>query len=177
MGINEIKLTPELIAGWYPETLVTKIDQIPTSEIVKSRNGQRAKTLVGTFLGKNLRSISVLVESREDEFMPEEQRVFLQKILGACKCSLDDVAIINTYIHPITIENLKLQFHPDIIFLWGSMPAFTGLPKHLPDLTVVTWENTKLLYIAQAEFMSRDSPEAQALKRLLWNALQKIFNL
>jgi hypothetical protein len=176
MGINEIRLTPELIAAWYPETLVT-IDQTPDVEIVKSRNGQNSKTRIETFLGKNLRSISVLVESPKDEFMPEEQRVFLQKILAACKYNLDDVAIINTYLHPVSFEILKQQFHPDIIFLWGCLPTFTKLPEHLPDLTAVTWENTKLLYIAQAEFMSRESPEAQGLKRLLWNALQKIFNL
>jgi hypothetical protein len=177
MGINEIKLTPELIAVWYPETLVTTVDPAPVGEAVDSRDGQISKTLVKDFLGKNLSSIIVLVESPEDEFMPEEQKVFLQKILAACKYSLDDVAIINTYLNPVTIENLKQQFHPDIIIFWGSMPAIAGLPKHLPDMTAVTWENTKLLYIAQADLMSRDNAEAQGLKRLLWNALQKIFNL
>jgi hypothetical protein len=177
MGINEIKLTPELIAVWYPETLVTTVDQAPVGETPDSRDGQYSKTLVKNFLGKNLRSIIVLVDSPEAEFMPEAQKIFLQKILAACKYSLDDVAIINIYSHLVTFENLKQQFHPDTIFFWGSLPAIPGLPGHLQDMTVVTWENTKLLYIAQADLMSRDNPEAQGMKRLLWNALQKIFNL
>jgi hypothetical protein len=177
MGINEIKLTPELITELYPETLVTTIDQTPAGEYFKSRNNQPAKSLVKNFLGKNLRSICILVYSPNDEFMPEEQRLFLQKILAACKYSLDDTAIINTSRYPVTMENLKEQFHPGIIFLWGSLPSFTGLPKQLTDLTAVTWENIILLHIAQAELMSSDIPEAQGPKRLLWNTLQKIFNL
>jgi hypothetical protein len=177
MGINELKLTPELITAWYPDILVTSRNQAPADENVKSRNSQQSQTIVESYLGKNLRSLCVLVESPDDVFMPGEQLVFLQKILAACKYSLDDIALINICRNPVTMDDLKNQFHPDIIFLWGNLPVIAGFPEPMPDLTVTTWGNIKLLYVAQADIMSKDGSEAQALKRILWNVLQKMFSL
>jgi hypothetical protein len=178
MGINDLKLSPELIAALYPETLVAAGNPVPTSGPVKSPETLPAKRPAYTFLGKNRRSLCILVSCSDEEFMPEEQFVFLQKIMAACKYSLDDFAVINTYRQPLDMESLKNQFNPHVIFLWGSPPPdIPGLPKTLADMSVTTWENIIVLPVAQAGLMSRDIPEGLALKRVLWTSLKKIFNL
>jgi hypothetical protein len=178
MGINDLQLSPELIAALYPEILVNAGDPAPVSGPVKPRKPLPAKGHSYSFLGGNRRSLCILVYCPDAEFMPEEQFVFLQKIMAACKYSLDDIAVVNTHRQPMNLENLKSQFSPHVIFLWGSPPPdIPGFPKTLTDMSITTWENMIVLPIAQAVLMSRDNPEGLALKRVLWTSLKKIFNL
>src|SRR6267154_1493697 len=110
MGINDLQLSPELIAALYPETLVIARDPVPVVHPAEPE-----KTGTYSFLGKNQRSIAVLVSAPHHEFMPEEQIGFLKKILEACKCGMDDIAIINIYRGEADMESLKNQFKPRII--------------------------------------------------------------
>ena len=158
MGINHVRLSAELIAVLYPETLVVEESVYP-------------------YLGKNLNSISFLVNYPDDEFIPEDQLAFLQKILIACKLNLEDIALINTNRTHVELQVLKNIFHPRIIFLWGAVPALAGLNQHLPDMSISTWENIRILPVMQAVLMSRDNPAGLELKRKLWISLKKLFNL
>jgi hypothetical protein len=177
MGINDLQLSPELIAALYPETLVTERNPMPVSSPARPGETRPVKTTIYSFLGMNLRSICVLVSYPNDEFIPGDQLVFLQKILEACKCSMDDIALINTHRQPLDMEKLKNQFSPQVIFLWGSLRDIPGLQNPLPDMAVTLWENIIVLPVAQADLMSRNGPEGQELKRILWTSLKKIFNL
>jgi hypothetical protein len=178
MGINDLQLSPELIAALYPEILVASGDPVPASGPGKPGEPLKSKKSDYTFLGGNRRSLCILVLCPDEEFMPEEQFVFLQKIMAACKYSLDDIAIINTHRQPMDVESLKNQFSPHVIFLWGNPPPdIPGFPKTLTDMSVTTWENMIVLPVAQTDLMSGDSPEGPALKRVLWTSLKKIFNL
>jgi hypothetical protein len=161
MGINHIRLSAELIGILYPETLVA--EYVPDTDY--------------PFLGKNLLSICFLVSYPDDEFIPGDQLVFLQKILMACKLSLNDIALINTKRTPVELPVLKTRFHPRIIFLWGTTPAVAGLKSNFPDMTISTWENIRILPVMQAELMSSDNPGGLELKKNLWISLKKLFNL
>jgi hypothetical protein len=161
MGINHIRLSAELIAVLYPETLVTENGPDPDYP----------------FLGKNLLSICFLVSYPEDEFIPDDQLVFLQKILIACKLSLNDIALINTKRTPVELPVLKTRLQPRIIFFWGTSPAVAGSKLNFPDMTISTWENIRILPVMEAELMSRDNPRGLELKKNLWIALKKLFNL
>jgi hypothetical protein len=158
MGINHIRLSAELIAVLYPETLVAEESVYP-------------------YLGKNLNSICFLVSYPDDEFIPEDQFAFLQKILIACKLNLDDIALINTNRMTVELQVLKNIFQPRIIFLWGAVPDLSGFNQHFPDMTISTWENIRILPVMQAVLMSRDNPAGLELKRKLWISLKKLFNL
>ena len=177
MGINDLQLTSELIASLYPEILISGQDPGPDISMAKSPDDKPATTPVYAFLGKNLRSLSILVSCPGVEFIPGEQLIFLEKILAACKYSLDDIALINTYQQPVNIENLKNQLHPDIVFLWGKQTPIPGLPESLEDMSISTWGSIRVLSVTQVELMSGDSAEGLALKRILWSSLKKIFNL
>ncbi len=177
MGINDLRLSPSLIAALYPDSLIN--EKVPDHGKTGDEPGltlSPAQTAY-PYLGKNLQSICFLVCYPNDEFMPEEQLAFLQRILVACKCSLDDVAIINTERHPVDFKLLKILFSPRIIFLWGLKTGITGLPQKLPDMTISNWENISLLPVSQPERMSTDHPDTPGLKKDLWVSLKKLFNL
>ncbi len=161
MGINHIRLSAELIGMLYPETLVAEKD--PDTGY--------------PFLGKNHLSICFLVSYPDDEFIPDDQLVFLQKILTACKLSLNDIALINTKRTPVEFPVLKTMFRPRIIFFWGTVSPITGSTLNFPDMTISTWENIRILPVMQAELMSRDDPRGLELKKNLWISLKKLFNL
>ena len=177
MGINNLQLSSELIAALYPESLVIINGRDPVKKPVDANKDLPVKSAGYPFLGKNLRSICFLVSSPDEEFIPLEQLTFLQKMLTACKCSLDDIAMINTSRSFVDMEILKRQFNPRIIFLWGSLPAIAGMKQKFPDMTISTWENISVFPVLQTDLMSRDLPESLELKRSLWVSLKKLFSL
>lgn len=177
MGINDLQLSPEMIAVLYPEILVTGCDPAPIGNPTGPGENHPLKIARYAYSGKNLRSICVLVSAPDDEFMQEEKLFFLQKILEACKCTLDDIALINTHRQTPDMEKLKHQFEPVVIFLWGVLPEIPGLQNPLQDMAPALWENITILPVAQADLMSTDNAKAQELKRKLWTSLKKIFNL
>lgn len=177
MGINQLQLSAELIAALYPDSLV----RIENSDPVKNPAGAKKLDLPEnrdySFLGKNLRSICFLVFYPDEEFIPGGQLVFLKKILSACKCSMDDIALINTSRTPVQMDAIRRQFNPRIIFFWGAGSAPAGILQKFPDMVISIWENIFILPVIQANQMSSDLPENQELKRNLWASLKKLFSL
>jgi len=109
--------------------------------------------------------------------MPEESLHFLRKMLSACKLSLNDIALINIFRHPISLEALKIQFSPEIIFLWGCMPESFNALKDLQDMHIRIHDHISVIPVFEADKMSGDEQEAIDLKRSLWISLKKIFTL
>jgi hypothetical protein len=177
MGINQIRLSAESIAALYPEALVAEKDTDQPVNNFKTGLTQNKKDPGYSWLGKNLLSICFLVNYPDVDFIPDDQLVFLQKILTACKISLNDIALINTNRAPVEWQVLKTSFQPGIVFFWGDPPVITGLKQNFPDMTISTWENIQILPVMQSELMSRDNPRGLDLKRNLWISLKKLFNL
>ncbi len=156
MGINHIRLSSELIANLYPEGLV--VENQP-------------------FLGGNRRSISFLVHYPDHQFLPEEQLVFLNKILSVCKLDMDDIILLNIARSNLSFEELKIQFHPGVIFFWGIRPSFFRLDSAIPDFDVSVRDGISIIPVLKPEVMCSDNPAGPELKSLLWSCLKKLFNL
>jgi hypothetical protein len=177
MGINHLQLSPEIIAALYPEILVGADEpDTPKKRVNPKMPIEKAET-VYPFLGKNLRSICFLVDYPEHEFMPEEQQAFLHKILTACKCSFEDIALVNTAGFPVLLDTIKSQLQPRIIFLWGAMPSIFSQTPGIRDMTVSHVDEILIVPVLQAEKMGGDSKEGLALKQQLWVLLKKLFTL
>ncbi len=156
MGINHIRLTPELIANLYPETLVAENDP---------------------FLGRNRRSVSFIVHSPDYDFLPEEQLVFINKMLSACKLQMNDIVLVNIARLNLSFEELKVQFQPRIIFLWGIRPAFFNLDSALPDFNITVHDGMSIIPVLSPELMCIEGSAGHELKSRLWICLKKLFNL
>jgi hypothetical protein len=162
MGINQLTLSPELISMLYPESMVVEKDGVAPAYPI---------------LGKNGKSICFLVSHPDHDFNSTEQYAFISKILAACKCSMDDIALINTARHPVTLHGLKNQLHPKIIFLWGSRPATIGEISDFQDLTISEFSGISVIPVFSADLMMGDNPAGLARKQQLWVLLKKLFNL
>jgi hypothetical protein len=156
MGIDNLQLSPALIAALYPETLVVGND---------------------IFLGKNLRSVGFLVHQPELDFLPEEQLIFLRKMLSACKYSLDDIALVNTARINLSFDDLKTLLQPRIIFLWGIPPASIGLSAELQNFNISLVDGISVVPVPSPGLMSSDDPAGHELKQRLWACLKKLFTL
>ena len=157
MGINHIRLTSELIANLYPEGLVAENNP---------------------FLGIKppIRSVFLFIALIID-FLPEEQLVFLNKMLSACKLNMDDIVLLNLTKLDLSFEKLKVQFHPRIIFLWGIRPVFFSLDSSLPDFSVSVRDGISIVPVLSPELMCSEDPAGRELKSRLWICLKKLFNL
>jgi hypothetical protein len=178
MGINNLSLTPEIIAALYPESLSVENGPDSGKRPVKPSIPDKKRVAAYPYLGKNLRSICFLVFNPDQEFIPETQMTFISKILAACKCSQDDIAIINIAHHEVHLPELKNQLRPKMIFLWGVSPAQIGISQQsLPELSISEVDNILVVPVFNPERMSNDNPEGIELKQRLWTSLKKLFNL
>jgi hypothetical protein len=109
--------------------------------------------------------------------MPAEQLNFLEKIIKACKFTLEDIAIINTSTNSVEIAELRKQLGPKFIFLWGAVPAVIGKFNDFPDMEISDFDGISVLPIMMADAMIRENKEGPELKQKLWVQLKKIFKL
>ena len=177
MGINHLQLSSELIAALYPESLVVIKEYLPAKENVISPKPVADKTPVYPFLGENNRSICFLVNDPEENFLPAVQRDFLIKMLSACKLSFNDIALVNIAHIPFDLAELRVQLHPQIIFLWGISPLSVGLKSGLPDFNISEVDGISVIPVLSPGLMSGNRPEGIEFKQRLWICLKKLFTL
>jgi hypothetical protein len=177
MGINNLRLTSELIAALYPESLIDGNQPVPLTENVRTSTKVAKTRIAYPFLGGNNRSICFLADYQEGDFLPAGQLVFLQKMIAACKYNLNDIALLNIARIPFDLAELRIRFNPRIIFLWGILPAAVGLKSGLPDFSVTLVDGISVIPVSGPDLMSVGSPEGIELKHRLWVCLKKLFAL
>ncbi len=177
MGINHLRLSSELIAALYPDSLVAGNEPISAKENVMTPKLVADKTPVYPFLGENNRSICFLANYPAEDFLPAEQLGFLKKMLTPCKLSLNDIALLNIAHVTFDLAELRMQLHPQIIFLWGIPPVSVGLKSTLPDFSISVLDGISVVPVLSPDLMSGNLPEGTEFKQRLWICLKKLFTL
>ncbi len=191
MGINNINLSPELLAALYPDSLVLEKDpQQPVREIIQGKHGPTHIPLVTTgrnqevqlsatyrFLGNNLRKISFVVHYPDAVFLPEDQLEFLSRMLSACHCTIADISVLNAAGAPIDIQELSKQLNPEILFLCGVSAASVNIPELMEPFTITRLQGISMLLLPALNNMNQKTEEGKQLKTKLWNCLQKLFRV
>ncbi len=177
MGINHLELSPDLLSALFPDSLVDTGKTVSVSDIpVSSRSGVKKNPVI-SFLGGNRRSVTFLSHYPEDPYLPEDQMAFLNKMLSACKYSMEDIALVNRAKQDTDITILKDQLGTRILFLWGVDPKTAGYRSDLPDFLISEVEGISVIPVPKPERIIGDSAESTELKKRLWLSLKKIFNL
>jgi hypothetical protein len=177
MGIDNIQLSPSLIALLYPEILVDTTEEVTGHPPKQVGINPLDPVTIYPFLGGNLRFISFLVGYPDQDFIPDEQLFFLRRMLGACKLSLEDVAIVNTSRTPVRLDILKKQLQPHTIFLWGVPPVSLGVHTGGPEFVITEIDGISVIPVRSPDMMSAESAAGIELKKRLWICLQKLFTL
>jgi hypothetical protein len=182
MSLNDLQLSPDIIARLYPSSLITTdISESATAPIKKVSDDAastkiKAETTSSAWksLGNNHQQILIVVNYSELVHLPDEELSFLTSMLSACKLSLDDVVIINHNNFKETgYKNILSHFQSRIVLLFGIDPLVFGLPVGFPQFQVQTVAGCKFLYSASLEVNRTD----KLIKSKLWVSLRSIFGI
>jgi len=182
MGLNDLHLSPGILATLYPSSLIntdtTDAFQQPQSiqpavaeittetESIKQSNWK--------YLGSNQKNILIIVNYDNAVHLPDEELNFLTTMLAACKLSLGDVAIVNKYNYKETsYKDFLAEFKSKVVFLFGVEPFVFKLPVSFPYFQVQTVASCTFLYTPALEEQRKDA----LLKSKLWVSLRSIFSI
>jgi hypothetical protein len=181
MSLNDLKLSPSLLATLYPASL---INSEPTAVVQQPNVAEPVKNIEPEpisipetnwkYLGNNQKNILILVNYDNAVHLPDEELNFLTNMLTACKLSLADVAIVNYhYYKERPYKDFLIEFQSRIVFLFGIDPFVFQLPVSFPHYQVQTVANCTFLYTPALELQRSDA----LLKSKLWVSLRTIFGI
>jgi hypothetical protein len=174
MNLNDIKLPASLVASLYHHTLVEGPEQLqkePTRIAVPAEKNPEPEW---KYKGGNRKNILVILDYRNDTYLPENETNFFSGILTACKLDLQDVAIINMNNHPdATYKELMNYFKSKTLLLFGVEPASIGLPLSFPHFQVQSFANATFLFAPVLKELEDD----KLLKSKFWVCLRKVFGI
>ena len=182
MGLNDLHLSPNILATLYPSSLINmdKTDAILQPQPIKPVIAEitaESESMKGTdwkYLGSNQKNILIVVNYDNAVHLPDEELNFLTNMLTACKLSLGDVAIVNKYNYKeLAYKDFLTEFKSKIVFLFGVEPFVFKLPVSFPYFQVQTVGNCTFLYTPPLEEQRKDA----LLKSKLWVSLRNIFSI
>ena len=179
MPLNNIKLSPSLVAELYRHSLVEEDNnakqKISDSPLETKKSPVEINEMTQwRSLGDFRKNILLIVNYPSATYLPDEQLNFLTSILAACKLSLADVAIINLVHTPSTFyKDVLNQFKSRITVLFEIDPAEFSLPVNFPEFQVQPFNNCTFLWSPGLEKLESD----QLLKSKFWVCLRKIFEV
>lgn len=179
MALNDIQLNPALLADLYRNTLIETTESIKKEKIVpgnpvsvETKNNTQLKEW--KYLGDHKKNILLIVKYHDATYLPDEQLNFLTSVLGACKLSLGDVAILNISNAPSDLyKGVFGKFKSSYVILFGVTPEEFQMPVHFPEFQIQPFNNCTFLHAPVLEMLEKD----KVLKSKLWVCLKKTFNL
>jgi len=174
MNLNQIQLPASVIADLYRNSLVAIDADFPVEAPVVSLKKPERSSNKWKYLGENRKNILLVVNYNNTVYLPDEELSFLTNILGACKLSLADVAIVNkNNYEEVNYKELIAQFSSRIIFLFDVDPVSFGLPVTFPHFQLQPFANATFLFTPSL-FDCNSDP---LLKSKLWVCLRRLFNI
>ena len=171
MNLNTIELPDSLITELYGDKLLIRTPRPATATT------QASAPAPYKFLGNNLKKITILVDSPQTAFLPDEELTFLTKMLEACKLNIGDVAIVNQANAPVEIASLKRQLAPNALLLFGPGPEAIGLPIHFPLFKIQPYDKCSYLSVPSLAQLLQPGDESKLLKSKLWACLRQLFEV
>ena len=161
MSLNNLSLTPQLIADLFSDSLIENFRPSTIEQTVK-------------FLGKNEKNILILVSEEEVAFLADNELNFLSTVLGACKLSVADIAIVNLYhVGSLNYRDFIKQLNAKKVLLFDVEAQTIDLPFNFPHFQIQQFDQCTYLSAPALKNIETD----KALKTQLWYCLKKLFGL
>jgi hypothetical protein len=177
MDLNHIELPPFIIADLYHSSLV---EEYKSTEKKSGLEDEKLPALEKEpespwkSLGGNLKNVLIIINTEEAVHLSDHELTFLTGVLGACKLSLADVAIVNLKNQPeATYKELTTFFKSRIVLLFNVEPASFGLPMNFPHYQIQSFAGNSFLFAPSLRNLENDKVE----KSKLWVCLKRLFNL
>jgi hypothetical protein len=174
MDLNHIELPLSVVADLYHSSLI-ETGEAPVKFQPEAIITEK-KTIATSWkwLGENRKNILIIVNYPDVVHLPDDELIFFTGILGACKLSIGDVAIVNLNNHHGTsYKELINHFKSKTLFLFGVDPDVFGLPMSFPHFQVQEFASRSFLFIPTLKELEDD----KILKSKLWVCLRRIFGI
>ncbi len=166
MGLDDIQLTGFLHEAFFKNSLVVLKDAIPKN--ISKQDDQIE------FLGGNKKRIIFLVNDAQNKYLDDLQMIFLADLLSACRLTLADIGLVNfSQNNDKTYHSLTEQLGAKKILMFGITPQQLDLPFAIPFFQIQNFNEQSYLVCPNMQEIQKD----QALKKQLWDNLQKIFTI
>lgn len=174
MSINNIKLNDSTLAALYSKSFLVMEENKKKKPVEEEKTTTTAASVTLSFLGNNDKKIAVVVNEPDYLHLSDSSLDLLTNILGACKLSFNDIAVLNLSKHVGTsYQHITDQMKAEVVLLFGISPAEISLPLHFPEYQIQKYNQQTYLYAANFNVLSTDKAE----KTKLWNSLKTIFGL
>lgn len=182
MDINHIELSPALVVDLYKNSLVEapgniNKEKLHTEKQPKKYAGQAGDTpepQAWKSLGSNAKNILIIVNNAVAVHLTDVELQFLTGILGACKLSLADVAVLNIHHYPgACYKELTAFFKSKIVLMFDVDPVSFSLPLSFPQYQLQAFAGNTFLYAPSLKQLENNKVE----KSKLWVCLKRLFNL
>ena len=124
-------------------------------------------------LGGNQQQVLFLVKDSQNKFLPDDEMNLLSNLILACKLSMADIALVNTYNTSFNYMDLNHHFQPKKVLMFGINTSELELPFAIPFFQIQQFREQ--LYITSPPL--KDFIHNKDLKKDLWICLQKLFLL
>ncbi len=166
MSLDNFQLPSILLPELYKNSLVALESNQLTTKSLKEEQA--------AFLGKNLQHILVLVNHENVPYLPDEDMNFLAGIIGACKLTIADIALVNMARNePLGYQELIHQFKPTVILCFGIGLEEAGFPLSFPYYQLQQYNKQTYLAAPPLATLATDVAE----KRQLWACLKTLFSV
>ena len=177
MNLNNIELPAAAIVELYPSSLFGTNDAPVENKPGKTASAsgyEQGEIVKFKSLGDNKKNILIMINSSDAVHIPDNELTFLTGILGACKLTLADVAIVNRNNYPeASSKEFTSFFKSKIVFLFNIEPAAFGLPMNFPHYQIQAFDGSSFIFSPSLKDLENDKTE----KTKLWNSLKRLFNL
>jgi hypothetical protein len=174
MDLNHLKLPGSVIADLYKSLLIDPDETTVTQAVTEIKESLTASDSDWKSLGENKKKVLILVNYQDSVYLPDNDLELLTGILGACKLSMADVAIVNHNNCPdATYKELVTFFKSKIVLLFAIEPASFGLPMNFPHFQIQPFAENSFLFSPSLKELEND----KVLKSKLWVCLKRLFNL
>ena len=162
-----------LLAELYTDSIV----QIDTDKNVKLKPNAGTTLTKALYLGNFQKKIIVLTCDESNNYISDDNLVFLTGILNACKLNLSHIALINFYNNAVNFGGLKKELQPEFLISFGITALQIELPFTMPDYQVQDYNKCKIAIAPALNELNEQTQKAKAEKTKLWKSLQKMFDL
>lgn len=167
MDLNGLQFSQEQMAELFTDALVITepVNTVPLKKVTAP-----SKPVIN-FKGKNKKGFLWLVNEPAHAFLDDADFEFLSQIVGACKMSMDDIALVNLATTDQSVNEIADALKASTIVLCGI--EYQQLPFKLDEYILYPHANRNYFLADRLQELRND----KAKKTKLWLALKAMFSL
>ena len=176
MSLKDFQIPLSILPELYKNSLIEFSTAQPSPAGTSSKKEPKKDEAV-RYLGGNDKKIAIVINEEGQSYLNDDDLLWLQKMLQACKLTLGDVAIVNVHTSKYSAAYIKDHLHSKKMILLGTTPELLEMPLNFPQFKPQEHAGCVYLFAPGPAELNNPSEEGKLLKTKLWVSLQKIFEV